>query len=145
MNPVTAIALMLLSPDLQHRFQFSLEGTERRDGITTYQIRFVEKSRPSLIRDDRDNADTELSGLAQIVDDGQVTDTDLRVSISTRTTARIRVRYQRNANVNLLVPVSMEEDYRNDNGPGLGVGLITCTATYSNYRRFRAFGRILPP
>jgi hypothetical protein len=129
---------------MQSRFQFVTDGSERINGVLTYRIRFSETVRPSVIRDERDDLDTVVSGIAYLTDEGHIVRTDLSVAVGTRTSARIRVRYQRDGNVEMLVPVSMEEDYRNDDGPGRGVSLISCTATYSDYQRFQTSVRIRP-
>lgn len=138
------LALMFFAPGMQSRFQFVTDGSERIDGVLTYRIRFSETVRPSVIRDDRDDIDTAVSGIAHLTEDGRIVRTELTVAIGTVTSARIRVRYHRDDNVEMLVPVSMNEDYRNDDGPGRGVSLIACTATYSDYQRFQTSVRILP-
>ena len=138
------LALMFLSVELQPRFTFTLDGSERIDGVSTYRVRFAETTLPSLIRDERDNIDAVISGSFNLARDGRVLRTDLSVAIGSRTTARIRVRYRNEPRVDMLVPDSMEEDYRNDNGAGRAVGLIACAAKYSDYRRFRTSVRILP-
>lgn len=109
------------------------------------RLEFRESQRPSLIRDERDNVDAEIRGSMDVASDGRVLGTDLVVDIAKRVTARIRVRYGYNSNVRMFVPLVMNEDYRNDDGPGRGVTILTCTAQYSNYRRFDTSVRILPP
>ena len=138
------LALMFFAPGMQSRFEFTTDGSERIDGVLTRRVRFSETVRPSLIRDDRDDLDTAVSGVAHIAEDGRILRTDLTVVIGTRTSARIRVKYKRDDNVDMLVPLSMDEDYRNDDGPGRGVSLISCTASYSDYQRFQTSIRILP-
>ena len=135
---------MFFAPAMQSRFQFVTDGSERVDGVVTYRVRFSETVRPSVIRDDRDDLDAAVAGVAQITEDGHIVRTELTVAIGTVTSARIRVRYRRDDNVEMLVPLSMDEDYRNDDGPGRGVSLIACTATYSDYQRFQTSVRILP-
>jgi len=138
------LALTFFAPAMQSRFQFVTDGSERIDGVLAYRVKFSETARPSVIRDDRDDLDTAVSGIAHLTGDGRIVRTELTVAIGTRTSARIRVRYRRDDNVEMLVPVSMDEDYRNDDGPGRGVSLISCTATYSEYQRFQTSVRILP-
>jgi hypothetical protein len=138
------LALMFFAPAMQSRFQFVTDGSERIDSVLTYRVRFSETVRPSIIRDDRDDLDAAVSGVAHLTEDGRIVRTELTVTIGTITSARIRVRYHRDDNVEMLVPVSMDEDYRNDDGPGKGVSLISCTATYSDYQRFQTSIRILP-
>jgi len=138
------LALMFFASAMQSRFEFTPDGSERVDGVLTHRVRFSEMVRPSLIRDDRDDLDTAVSGVAHITEDGRILRTDLTVAIGTRTSARIRVKYRRDQNVEMLVPLTMDEDYRNDDGESRGVSLIACTATYSEYQRFQTSVRILP-
>jgi hypothetical protein len=138
------LALMFFASAMQARFQFVTDGSERIDGVLTYRIRFSEIVRPSVIRDDRDDLDTAVSGVAHLTEDGRIVRTELTVAIGSMTSARIRVRYRRDDNVEMLVPVSMDEDYRNDDGQARGVSLISCTATYSDYQRFQTSARVLP-
>jgi len=138
------LALMFFAPAIQSRFQFAADGSERIDGVLAYRIRFSETVRPSLIRDDRDDLDTAVTGVAHVAEDGRILRTELTVTIGSRTSARIRVKYRRDDNVEMLVPASMDEDYRNDDGAGRGVSLIGCTATYSEYQRFQTSVRIRP-
>ncbi len=138
------LAIMFFAPAMQSRFQFVTDGSERIDSVLTYRVRFSETVRPSIIRDDRDDLDAAVSGVAHLTEDGRIVRTELTVTIGTITSARIRVRYQRDGNVEMLVPVSMDEDYRNDDGPGRGVSLISRNATYSDYQRLQASARTLP-
>jgi hypothetical protein len=138
------LAMMLFAPAMRSRFEFVADGSERIDGLLTYRIRFTETAKPSLIRDERDDLDAAVSGVAHLGVDGRIVRTELLVRIGSRTSARIRVRYRRDDNVEMLVPVSMDEDYRNDDGAGRGMSLISCTATYTDYQRFQTSVRILP-
>jgi hypothetical protein len=138
------LALMFFAPVMQPRFEFVADGSERIDGVLTYRIRFTETSKPSIIRDERDDLDAAVSGLVHVTVEGRVVRSELMVSIGSRTSGRIRVRYRRDDNVDMIVPVTMDEDYRNDDGPGRGVSLISCTAKYSEYARFQTSVRILP-
>jgi len=138
------LALMFFAPVMQPRFQFVADGAERIDGVQTYRIRFTETAKPSVIRDERDDLDTAVSGLVHVTADGRIARSELVVTIGSRVSGRIRVRYRRIDDVDMIVPVTMEEDYRNDDGPGRGMTLISCTAKYSDYARFQTSVRILP-
>ena len=70
------LALMFFAPAMQSRFQFVTDGSERIDGVLTYRIRFSETARPSVIRDDRDDLDTAVSGVAHLTEDGRIVRTE---------------------------------------------------------------------
>jgi hypothetical protein len=138
------LALMFLSTSLRGRFAFKTLESTRADAAWIHHLHFTETTRPSLIRDDRDNLDAEISGTVDLNDDGSIMATHLIVIIPARVTARVHVTYRYDSKLDMLVPASMIEDYRNDDGNERGVTLITCAARYSDYRRFETSGRILP-
>ncbi len=138
------LALMFLSTSLRGRFAFKTLESSRTDGAWIHRLHFTETTRPSVIRDDRDNLDAEISGTVDLSDDGSILATNLLVVIPARVTASVHVSYQYNPKLKMLVPSSMTEDYRNEDGANRGVTLISCAARYSDYKRFETSSRILP-
>lgn len=138
------LALTFLGAGLRDRFAFSTLESSRSDGAWIHRLQFTETTRPSLIRDDRDDLDAEVSGTIDVNDEGGILATNLRVVIPSRVTASVRVNYRYESKLKMMVPWSMTEDYRNDDGRDRGVTLITCEARYSDYRRFETSGRLLP-
>lgn len=138
------LALMFVGEELRSRFRFFRDDRRTDKGQTVTRLRFQEVSRPSLIRDERDDIDADIKGWMDVADDGRVLQTELSVAIATRVVARVRVDFAFDQHLGMLVPVAMNEDYRNDDGSSRGVTLIACTARYSSYRRFDSSIRILP-
>ena len=139
------LALMFLTPELRGRFSFTRGETSTLRGQRVQRLVFREVTRPSLIRDERDNIDGEIHGALAVGDDGRVLESELVVNVRNHVEARVHVRYAAQPSLQMWLPESMDEDYRSDEGAGRGMTLITCTARYSGYRRFETSARILTP
>jgi hypothetical protein len=155
-------ALMFLDPDEQPRFKFQLAGTEKIESGDALKIRFSEEKKPTLVRDR--SKDAPADGIVWLAasdgavlrtrltlrvsdvaprDGGRVSfDSVVRVRPAITTRATIEVDYHHDARVESWVPTRMREQY----GQFVGnrrIDQVTCTATYSQFRRFRASARMV--
>jgi hypothetical protein len=155
-------ALMFLDPDEQPRFKFQLAGTEKIESGDALKIRFSEQKKPTLVRDR--SKDAPADGIVWLAaSDGAVLRTRLtlrvsdvppkdsghvsfdgvvRVRAAITTRAAIDVDYHHDSRVESWVPTRMREQY----GQFVGnrrIDQVTCTATYSQFRRFRTSARIV--
>jgi len=135
------LTLTFLDPRFRDRFRFEIDGRDEVDGTAVSRIAFRETVRPTLIRNERDGSNAPASGELLIDDDGRVWQSALKVATRSDTTAEIRVRYEFESKLEMLVPRTMDEDYRGS--ARNGATLISCHASYSNYRRFETSGRIV--
>jgi hypothetical protein len=138
-----SLVLQFLDPAYQGRFAFRSLGPERVNGLDTSKISFDEKVRPTVVRDEK-GEDLSATGTIWIGrSDGAVARTS--VSLRHRRSARadLVVDYAHNSKLGMWVPVRMTERYAYLLGPT--DERITCTAIYSNFRRFETSARVLPP
>jgi hypothetical protein len=138
-----SLVLQFLDPAYQGRFAFRSLGPERVNGLDTWKISFDEKVRPTVVRDEK-GEDLSATGTIWIGrSDGAVARTS--VSLRHRRSARadLVVDYAHNSKLGMWVPVRMTERYAYLLGPT--DERITCTAIYSNFRRFETSARVLPP
>jgi hypothetical protein len=138
------LALLFLDPALQSRFAFTSAGRERINGVETQKIGFDERSRPTVIQDN--GADLVSRGAMWLADaDGTVVRTrlELRIPLS-ETVASVDVDYRPDTKLGRWVPARMRETYLQSRA-SIRVESIDCVATYSNFRRFETFGRIILP
>jgi hypothetical protein len=143
------LALQFLAPEFQPRFAFTIAGREKVGwaGGPTMKLAFTEHQSPTVIV--LKNQDLPSAGELWVREaDGVVVRTHLRLTAprtdeSSGINLSIRVDYRREAKLEMMwVPSRMEELYVEDRTPG---ERITCTATYSNYRRFETSGRLVIP
>ena len=150
------LVLQFLDAENQSRFAFADLGAENVNGIDARKMSFVERSTPTLLR--TNTSDLLSSGLVWVaLSDGTVLRTKLTLKdAAANTTADLVVAYQRNPKLDMFVPIRMDETYvqqRIANRAVLGVpsrlGVSTerieCVATYSNFRRFETWGRLVVP
>ncbi|MQA28641.1 MAG: hypothetical protein GEU82_02220 [Luteitalea sp.] len=138
------LALQFLGRESQKRFRFRHDGGETVNGIPAHRVAFDERERPTIIRDARSRRDVPASGVLIIDDDGTVLRSELGLQAPRRTQSKIRVTFEHEPRVEMMVPRLMEEEYRTA-GSSRSREVITCRATYSNYRRFETGGRIIIP
>jgi hypothetical protein len=132
--------LQFLEPDNQPRFSFTLAGQETIDGTVASKVLFVERARPTFIRDG--GRDLPSQGILWVADDGAVLRTRFEVADSLRgLRALVFVDYRREARLDMLVPVSMHEIYLATSAPA---ERAECHARYSHFRRFETGARIVP-
>jgi hypothetical protein len=155
------LVLQFLDPAFQPRFDFTMLGAEKANGVDAWKVRFSERSRPTLIQRGTLQAatmDLVSSGTVWIArTDGSVVRTALTAKDeSTNTTADIVVDYRLDPKLGLNVPVKMSEVYVQQSlaniAPSSGPPRVAtrherieCVATYSNYRRFETSGRLVTP
>ncbi|HWW83972.1 MAG TPA: hypothetical protein VNZ26_10245 [Vicinamibacterales bacterium] len=142
-----ALVLQFFDQAFQTRFRFDLEGKNRVNKTEAWKINFVERRRPTVIRDGEFDVPSQGSIWASVAD-GAVVRTTLALSTPaslTTTVAHITVDYGRDPKLTVAAPTRMEERYVTIRAGGVEVERIGCVATYSNYRRFETSGRIIPP
>ena len=133
---VPTLCLLFLQPENQDRLTFERKGTRSFDGQETIEVRFVEESSPTLIRDSWQN-DVPARGRFWIEpSQGIVLRTEVEYDLEPETRERrqlafVATRYRREPGLDIFVPSEMKEWYK------LPSGRIEGTARYSNYRRFR--------
>jgi hypothetical protein len=150
------LVLQFLDAENQSRFAFTVVGAEKANGIDAWKMSFVERSTPTLLQ--TNTSDLLSSGLVWVGrSDGTVVRTKLALKDAiANTTADLLVDYGRNPKLGMFVPIRMAETYvqqRLANLAASGVpsrlGVTTerieCVATYSNFRRFEASGRLVVP
>ncbi len=140
---VPSFALFFLHPRNQDRCRFSLGqvGRVRQVGQAPYPpvvVEYRERARPTMILSPQ-HQDLPASGLFSIDPAvGRVLNTRLEVQIDRHWTMTMDVTYGQDAGIDAWVPQTMTEHYGGRDGESLD-----CTATYSNYRRFRTSGRMI--
>ena len=140
------LALQFLGLEFQPRFAFTIAGREKVAGVQTVKLGFTERGSPTVIT--LKGQDLPAAGELWVREaDGAVVRT--RLTVRTPQTdegagmnVSIRVDYRRDAKLDMWVPSRMEEIYVEDRTPG---ERVTCTATYSDYRRFETSGRLIVP
>ena len=137
------LALLFLDPRYRSRFEFSDGGSEFVDGQPVRRIQFRETATPTVIQSQR--RDVRASGALLVeLSTGRVLRTELTLLQDQKNTRGIiKVSYGMNAKFGRLVPVEMSEWYgytwsRENEG-------ISCTATYTDFRRFETSGRVIVP
>jgi hypothetical protein len=137
---VPTFVLRLLHPVYRDRFAFNKVGEETIDGVRTWQIRFRERDRPTIVRrpDGRDQPSSGSVWVEPVT--GEVWKTLVMWDVQSLTAVgRITVTYGRVAGIDLLVPVLMDEAYPSH------AATLEGHATYSNYRQFQTGARIVSP
>lgn len=165
-NP--ALVLLVLDPQNHHRFRFSKRGESRVAGIRTWDVNFVEESRPTIVRTSDGLHDQPIDGRAWI-DPGKGTLVRALMRIHVYSPERppprsarppttlgtdhynvpvpvdrgerviLEVNFAFDTTAALWVPVRMREQHE------LGTRTLQSgEATYSGYRKFGVQSRILP-
>jgi hypothetical protein len=121
--------LLFLRPALQPRFGFTLEKRDDTVGPDVWIVKYEERTRPTLIRGDRDS-DLPASGRFWIdARNGFVLRAEL-LTFSGAGTARVTTSFRVDPETNIAVPGEMLEEYQ------LQRGRVLATATYSRFRHF---------
>ena len=154
---IPTLALQFLDAGYVRRFRFSIDDRPDQKADTSsfspVKIDFTEMQRPTVIRDGRTNLPATGSIWVR-PSDGVVVRTVLNVT-GTRSTpaSSIQVEYRLDSKLQMWVPSRMEESYRvirlAENAGSTLSGQtrfeqIESVDTYSNFRRFETFGRIVP-
>ena len=139
-----ALALQFVDPSVQPRFTFTLRGRDNINGLVTWPIAFSERAAPTMITVDGRNA--LATGMIWATSSGIVIRTRLALTDPTsRLHVEMVVAYGLDAKLGAWVPTRMDETYSQTRNGGATNEEITCSATYSNFRRFETSARILPP
>lgn len=138
------LPLEFLHPRNRHRFSQRIDGREKIRGVSTYRMVLQEISTPTIIQRPEGGDMTSLVVAWVEPDTGrllraQVKSRDARLGVPIFD-AVIWVDFREDAAMGMLVPAEMREEfYAGRFRDGIG------TAKYSDYRRFRTNGRIVPP
>jgi hypothetical protein len=136
---VPTLALWLLTPAVNQRFNFTVGGSETIDGHPVQVIRFRERRAPYLFQ--VDGIPVPVSGRVWLDrSHGVVMRTELLLqSSSQRSRASVVVNYQFDEKAEAWVPRDMAEHYRQ----ALDSEFVVAKATYSNVRRFSTSARLV--
>jgi hypothetical protein len=134
------LALLFLDGHYRHRFSFAPGGEQTLDGTRVVRYEFIERARPTVIRNS--NRDVPTRGTLWIDPvSGRILLTSLRVTDpGTRLQGRMTVHYWPAPRFEVLVPLEMREWYTSPDGEE-----ITTLASYSDFRRFETGGRLIVP
>jgi hypothetical protein len=154
------LALKVVDPAYQSRFDFTLDGSELINGIAVVKLAFIEREQtPTMISVDGHAVTSK--GAIWATPSGIVMRTRLELTDPrTLIDASMLVFYGRDGKLGGWLPVRMEEEYSQHaeqptvapflNGQNVVVAngyreTVTCSASYTNYRRFETSARIVPP
>jgi hypothetical protein len=137
------LALLFLDSRYRSRFNFSDGGTDEVTGHVVRRIQFNEVVTPTVIR--TQERDVRANGTLLVEPlTGRVLRTELTlIQDKNNTRGSVDVSYEMNAKLGMLVPVEMHEWYgfaRSKPNEG-----TSCTAKYSDFRRFETSGRAIIP
>ena len=143
-NP--ALILLVLDPQNHHRFRFTNRGDARVAGKRTWDVSFVEESRPTIVRTSDGLHDQPIDGRAWIdPEKGTLVRSLMRIHVHTpqqrpsEERMILDVNFAFDSTVDLWVPARMREQHE------LGTRTLQSgEATYSGYRKFGVQSRILP-
>jgi len=157
------MALFFLQSKNQPRFRFSKDGEDTVDGTRVWRVTYRETDRPTIVRTTT-GRDAPVSGMFWIDPvDGRVVRTRLEMGTEieradetndrdgsrapVQMTVAITVNYEPHARFAMLLPSEMRESYevapaRRTTGPATST-TVTCVATYSDFRTFETFGRLI--
>ena len=128
---IPTLAMMVLHPRVNERFEFTDEGEETIAGRVLRRAAYREMARPTLIKTTR-GRDLALTGHLWIDPfTGTVVKTDLNAA-DPAVRCAITVTFRWDEALDFWVPHQMDEYYK----AALGLDEIVATATYSNVRTF---------
>jgi len=127
-NPV--LALVVVQPDFQHRFRYSLGKLDPKVGPGVWIVNYQEEARPAFIRG-RSDLDLFAHGRLWIeADTGRIMKTEVLLEQPTLR-ARLTTSFRFDDRFGIAVPFEMQEEYKFDSGTR-----VTAVATYDRFRRF---------
>ncbi len=133
------LALLVLESKRIGRFRFDRSSLENRDGATVATLAFTEHDAPTLVRGTTHNPVYSKGEITIDADTGRVRRTVITFRDDT-IEARLATDYRPDDRLGLWVPSELTEQY--DSRDRKRPEVTTCTATYTNYRRFEVTGRI---
>jgi hypothetical protein len=139
------LPFQFVDPAFQPRFTFTMAGPDNVGGISVWKLEFAEHATPTVV--ELDGGDFMSTGAVWITSSGIVIRTQLLLrNAETALNTSIVVTYGRDEKLAGWVPIRMDERYAQEPDASRNGGLgseITCTATYSNFRRFETSARIV--
>jgi hypothetical protein len=127
-NPV--LGVVVLQPDMQHRFKYSLGRIDQKVGPNAWVIEYQEDARPSIVRG-RSDLDLFAHGRMWVdAETGRILKTEVLLDQPTLR-ARITASFRYDQRFDIAVPYEMQEEYKFDSGTR-----VTAIATYDRFRRF---------
>ena len=127
---IPLLAMMLLHPRVNERFEFTDGGEETLNGRVLRKAIYREAARPTLIKTTR-GRDLALTGTIWIEPfSGAVVKTDMTAADPV-VRAQVTVTFRRHDGIDLWVPEKMEEYYKALSG----LDDVLATASYTNVRR----------
>jgi hypothetical protein len=132
------LALIFLDEHYRRRFSFRRMAQGTADGRHTAIYEFVERGRPTVIRDRQ--KDVPAHGSVTIDgDSGEVLRTSLELTDPAGgLRGTMTVRYEPHEKFDVLVPMEMREEYVSTSGEH-----VSAVASYSDFRRFETAGRLI--
>jgi hypothetical protein len=163
------LPLKFIDPAYQPRFEFRYEGADVVNGVGVWKVALTERQqRPTMIQ--VDEHDVPSAGIVWMTSSGIVMRTQLTLTDpKTLVNVSMLVSYGRDAKLGGWVPIRMDEEYTQHVDEASAAPLlaqatgdqtptrrrfaldhpfheaISCSATYTNYRRFETAARILAP
>jgi len=148
---IPTFTLMCLLPKNQAGFEFKKKAEKKVGGVTAWVISFVEKQRPTFIMSPAgapmptrgevwiDPATGRVLRTQVVVDSLDAFEELRRRPERYNSFPRIQidVTFGQDARLNLWVPLEMQEVYDRQ------AEVVTCTATYSNFRRFETDAKLI--
>ena len=157
------MALFFLHPKNRERFRYSKEGEETIDGTRVWCVKYKETGRPTTVRTTA-GRDAPASGMFWIdpagghivrtrmdleaeIEQAAAGNAPVRSRAPVRTRVSITVSYEMDTPFGVPLPSEMRESYevtpaRSTAGRQTPT-TITCVATYSDFRTFETFGRLI--
>lgn len=145
---VPTVALNLLAPRNHARLRFQRPVEETFDNQPAWRIDFTETARPTTIRT-REGENQPARGAVWLArDSGAIVGTRLLLGGDTRgvdvVVTTIQVTYTMEPSLGFPVPVTMTESYYRPSQGDAYTYRISARATYSDFKRFQAGGRLVP-
>ena len=137
------LALLVFDREHQPRFRFDRRSVARASDTILVTLRFLERDRPTLVRDEREGP---AYARGEIVADaaGVIRRTAFRLSLKD-TKVELTTEYALNEKLGMWVPSVFRERYERGREGSRTYERIACEAVYVNYRRFDVLTRIKNP
>jgi hypothetical protein len=138
------IALSFLHPRNQTRFAFRIAGSDEKEGVATWKVRFAERERPTLTRGSR-GEDLPARGLLWI-DAGRGTLVASRLEMSPPRVGGVSIEtlYAPDERIGFWLPTEMREAYGN-HSRSAGEERVEAVARYSAWRRAEVEVKVILP
>jgi hypothetical protein len=145
------LSLLVLDQEHRDRFSFDRGGVQQTPTTSLVTLKFEEKRRPALIASPDGKPVFTKGELLVDAATGEIHRTVLTLKIDALR-VELSTAYARDERLGMLVPTIFREVYEDGVMPGIGRNRprdsgqrfehITCTATYSNFRRYETSARM---